>query len=347
MAIAVHLRGVTESASNPMFGILRNTLDVVHEMNLKGQMYMKNDKTICITEELISRCHQQLVRSIAVAEIAQELDLPIQEVLSSFETAVAESRQTLSLLRNIELPFNARILEVGAGYGLASICLAMMEFDVTALEPGGLGFEKNRAASLSFAEQCGVRLNHLMESAEVADFSKMEKFDLIISNNVLEHIPDFNTALTNLTGAINPGGIMIHSCPNYTFPFEPHFGIPLVPFMPRLTRHFLPKSVSTSGLWKSLNFINQSQVKRNAHANGMSCIFKAGTMSNSIKRINEDPQFAERHQIIARFVKIRFVYVILVRLFSLPPRIATPMEFLVCVPEQSESSNVQTWMGSR
>jgi hypothetical protein len=137
---------------------------------------------------------------------------------------------------------------------------------------------------------------------------------------------------------------MIHSCPNYTFPFEPHFGIPLIPLMPRLTRFFLPKSIKASGLWNSLNFISQTQVKRNAHANGMSCLFRTGTMSKSIKRLNQDPQFAERHQTIAGLVKIRFVYALLVRVFSLPPRFATPMDFLVCAPEQSESSNVRTWM---
>jgi hypothetical protein len=117
--------------------------------------------------------------------------------------------------------------------------------------------------------------------------------------------------------------------------------------MPRVTRFLLPKSVKTSGLWNSLNFITQSQVKKNARVNNMRCVFKPGTMRKSIERLNRDPQFAERHQAIARIVKLRVVYVLLVRLFSLPPRFATPMDFLLCAPEQSESSNVRTWMRSR
>jgi SAM-dependent methyltransferase len=223
----------------------------------------------------------------------------------------------------------------------------MMGFDVVALEPGGLGFEQNRSASMAFASSCDVQINHVAASAETADFGTIGKFDLVVSNNVLEHIPDVDNALTNLNNAINPSGVMIHSCPNYTFPFEPHFGIPLLPFMPRLTRLLLPKSVEKSGLWNSLNFITQSQVKRNARVNGMTCLFRAETMSKSIKRLNRDPQFAERHQTIARLVKIRFVYALLVRVFSLPPRFATPMDFIVCAPEQRESSNVRIWMKSR
>ena len=34
------------------------------------------------------------------------------------------------------------------------------------------------------------------------------------------------------------GGAMIHMCPNYFVPYEPHFGIPLIPFAPRATQRF-------------------------------------------------------------------------------------------------------------
>lgn len=308
---------------------------------------MTEASPVLISEELITEVHTKMIQSIDLANVIHALEMGEEELRTLYSAAVEESRQTLSLLLDIQLERGSKVLEVGAGFGLASICLAMMGFDVVALEPGGLGFEQNRSASMTFASLCAVQISHVAASAEIADFETIGKFDLVISNNVLEHIPDVDRALTNLNNAINPGGVMIHSCPNYTFPFEPHFGIPLLPFMPRLTRFLLPKSVKTSGLWNSLNFITQSQVKKNARANNMSCVFKPGTMSKSIKRVNRDPQFAERHQTIARIVKLRLVYPLLVRLFSLPPRFATPMDFLVCAPEQSDSSNVRTWMRSR
>jgi 2-polyprenyl-3-methyl-5-hydroxy-6-metoxy-1,4-benzoquinol methylase len=303
--------------------------------------------SVLISEELITEVHTKMIQSIDLAKVLNVLEMREEELRTLYSAAVEESRQTLSLLLNIQLVRGSKVLEVGAGFGLASICIAMMGFDVVALEPGGLGFEKNRSASMAFASSCDVQVNHVAASAEDVDFRTVGKFDLVVSNNVLEHIPNFGKALTNLNSAINPGGVMIHSCPNYTFPFEPHFGIPLIPVMPGLTRFLLPKSVKASGLWNSLNFITQSQVKRNARVNGMSCLFRTETMSKSIKRLNRDPQFAERHQTLARLVKIRLVHAILVRLFSLPPRLATPMDFIVCAPEQSESSNVRIWMKSR
>ena len=308
---------------------------------------MTEASPVLISEELITEVHSKMIQSIDLVQVIHALEMSEKELRSMYLAAVEESRQTLSLLVDIQLERGSRVLEVGAGFGLASICLAMMGFDVCALEPGGLGFEQNRSASMAFASSCAVQINHVAASAEIADFGTIGKFDLVVSNNVLEHIPDVDKALTNLNNAINPGGVMIHSCPNYTFPFEPHFGIPLLPFMPRLTRFLLPKSVKTSGLWNSLNFVTQSQVKKNAQTNNMSCVFKPGAMSKSIERLNRDPQFAERHQTIARIVKLRLVYLLLVRLLSLPPRFATPMDFLVCAPEQSESSNVRTWIRSR
>jgi 2-polyprenyl-3-methyl-5-hydroxy-6-metoxy-1,4-benzoquinol methylase len=308
---------------------------------------MADTNSVLISEELIAEVHAKMIRSIDLAQVIHILGMSEEELRPSYAAAVEESRQTLSLLTDLQLFKGSKVLEVGAGFGLASICLAMMGFDVVALEPGGLGFEQNRSASMAFASSCDVQINHVAASAEDVDFRTVGKFDLVVSNNVLEHIPNFGKALTNLNSAINPGGVMIHSCPNYAFPFEPHFGIPLIPVMPRLTRLLLPKSVKDSGLWNSLNFITQSQVKRNARVNGMTCLFRTETMSKSIKRLNRDPQFAERHQTIARLVKLRFVYALLVRIFSLPPRFATPMDFIVCAPEQSESSNVRIWMKSR
>lgn len=304
---------------------------------------MSDEVMQVITAKLISKCHNRLAGDINLEQVAHELGTKPEEISDTYNIALAESLQTLSLLENLEFKPGARILEVGAGYGLASICLAMMGFDVTALEPGGLSFEQNKAASILFASTCGVSINHIAESVEFVDFSRYEKFDLIISNNVLEHIPDFDIALTNLNNALNNDGVMVHSCANYLFPFEPHFGLPLVPFIPQLTRFLIPKSISKSGLWNSLNFIKMSQVNSNSKRNGMICSFKTGTMGKSIQRLHRDEQFAARHTTIARLVKNRFLYRALLFVTKLPVRVATPMDFLVCFPSHSESKNVKTW----
>jgi SAM-dependent methyltransferase len=183
----------------------------------------------------------------------------------------------------------------------------------------------------------------VIHNAEDVDFSTLEKFDLVVSNNVLEHISDVERALTNLNNAVSRHGIMIHSCANYSFPFEPHFGIPLLPGVPNLTSRILPKSITQTGLWKSLNFIKLAQVKRNVRRNGMACVFRSGTMSKSVRRLQIDEKFAERHRFISWIVSIPILFKFLILTTSLPKRIATPMDFLICFPDSVGSSNVTRW----
>lgn len=308
---------------------------------------MSSRQTIRISDELISESHLRMTESIKLIDVATAINRSLFEIQKTYEIAVAESRQTLSLLQELEFELGDRVLEVGAGYGLASICLAMMGFEVVALEPGGIGFEENRLASIAFAESCGVLLSHISESAETFDFSQTEKFRLIVSNNVLEHIPDVDRALTNLNHALSTDGVMVHSCANYSFPFEPHFGIPLVPMIPRLTSRLLPLSIVSSGLWQSLNFIKYSQVKRNSRRSQMTCRFRKGTMSKSIKRLRLDQEFSERHAAISRLVRWKLLYRLLLLVTSIPRRFATPMDFIICFPGKEESRNVRTWMRSK
>ena len=53
-------------------------------------------------------------------------------------------------------------------------------------------------------------------------------------------------ALEALDALLSPGGMMIHHCPNYTVPFEPHFGIPLVPGAPERTAALLPDRIRST-----------------------------------------------------------------------------------------------------
>ena len=282
--------------------------------------------------------------SINFDKIASLLPGDVSSTKQYFETSLAEAHQTLNLLVGLELSARARVLEVGSGYGLASVCLAMMGLDVTALEPGGIGFEDNRRAAVLISQYCGVTVTHIGESVESFDFSELEKFSLIISNNVLEHIPNVDKALSNLYPSLLKDGFMIHSCANYVFPFEPHFGIPLVPLKPSLTRFFLPKSVSESGLWKSLNFVTARRVRLNATRHGMTCQYRRGTMSTSIQRLKIDEQFASRHQAITRLVNNPLIFKILIKVLSLPTWLATPMDFVICHQSYKDDENIKKWI---
>ena len=73
------------------------------------------------------------------------------------------------------------------------------------LEPGGLGFENNAKMA-----------SHIL-------------------NNVLEHLTDFELALSNLFHYLSENGVIIQSCRKHALRFKPHFGIPLTPTIQQQT----------------------------------------------------------------------------------------------------------------
>jgi 2-polyprenyl-3-methyl-5-hydroxy-6-metoxy-1,4-benzoquinol methylase len=266
------------------------------------------------------------------------------EAIEELKTAIAEARQTLLLLKAWNLKPNSKILEVGSGIGIASSAMSFFGYEVTALEPGGIGFEKNRKASQFISEQVGTSFVSRSESAEEITFSDDVKFDLIVSNNVLEHVSDVELSLSNLYKYLSETGVMIHSCPNYSFPFEPHFGIPLVPVFPRITRAFLTRNKRESGLWKSLNFVTARRVMRYANHHGFSVAFRKGTMLKSFSRLREDSEFLNRHRTLGKLTKNKILYSLLTRVFRLPILIATPMDFIICHDSQKDSDLVLKWL---
>lgn len=78
-------------------------------------------------------------------------------------------------------------------------------------------------------------------------------FDLVLSNEVLEHVQDDRAAVQEIVRTLAPGGRLVLFCPNRGYPFETHgiywrghyhFGnVPLVNYLPRRWRNRLAPHV--------------------------------------------------------------------------------------------------------
>jgi 2-polyprenyl-3-methyl-5-hydroxy-6-metoxy-1,4-benzoquinol methylase len=286
---------------------------------------------VTTARDSIGDIRRVLESSVFLDECSRRLSRSRAEIENRIQTALNEALVGLQLLEGIELK-GKRLLEVGAGIGIVSLALHRMGVAVVAIEPGLGGFDQNAAI--------GVCLRDWLKVADVAYLSlgaaellpeKHGVFDVQFSVNVLEHIPDLESAVTAMCGVLKPGGIMRHTCPNYLVPYEPHFGIPLVPLFPRATAWLLP-SASKTELWQSLNFVTMGRMKRAFARHGLSCRFSPGTMYAAFNRLDSDPKFRERqgsrgvvalaHSILRRLGLLRF-------LEKLPPVLATPMTFEV------------------
>jgi SAM-dependent methyltransferase len=209
--------------------------------------------------------------------------------------------------------------------------------NITALEPGLGGFSVSTALADAVAGSPEFKtLKRLNVSAEELSQENFEVFDFIYSVNVLEHIPELEKAIQGMRNVLTNQGKMMHTCPNYTVPYEPHFGIPLIPFFPRLTP-FIYSQCKNSELWDSFNFITASQIKRICSRNAMNIRFDAGVLHRSFLRLEEDSEFLKRqsNSLVGTIFKIlKSTGLINITRF-IPAKLATPMVFVITTKQKT------------
>ncbi len=268
-------------------------------------------------------CGEEMARF--AAERVDDDPVAIRELIATYAN---EARVGWELVRDIVQP-GMQVLDVGAGIGVLAAWLHSLGAAVTAIEPAGEGFDRNfrvgEAIKIWF-QLDGFRY----QDRRVEDLRAGHDgpFDLIYSVNVVEHLPNPEIAMERMAAVLAPGGCMVHTCPNYSVPYEPHFALPLLPFAPAATRWLLPKRIVDSGLWRSLNFVTASRIRRAAQASGLRLTLERGTMYKSFARLDEDPMFAARQGAAIRFLHRTLNLTGLMHVIRhWPPRLATPMTF--------------------
>jgi SAM-dependent methyltransferase len=239
-----------------------------------------------------------------LAPVRQHLDAHAPHLRPLFDVMAGEARFARSWLDDDlrGLPPGAAILEIGAGAFLLTYELAREGFVVTAVEPTGAGFgafEELGNLVLTLAARDGVAPTVVRCKAE--EFRSDALFEFAFSVNVMEHIEAPSVAIERISGTLSPRGSYRFLCPNYLFPYEPHFNIPTVGSK-RLTERVFRRRIKDDtkvrdpvGLWNSLNWITVPQVRRMAAADvTLAVAFQRGTLASMIERTVDDVEFAKR-----------------------------------------------------
>jgi len=255
--------------------------------------------------------------------------LSLEDVARRIDIYTGEIATGLALLDGLEL-HGKRILEVGAGLGLLSIHLKQQGFDVTALEPGSGGFDFNATTGKLIRDQAGVDDLPVWDCpAEDLSPDTHGQFDVIFSSNVLEHIPKMDIALKAMLSVLKPDGIMVHTCPNYRIPYEPHYGLPLVPFAPRATAGLRP-SLKEDDLWLSLNFVTHGDIVRFCRSNDASVSFDRELLYQAFRRLDGEAVFRDRQPAYLRAALSILKRLKLLNLLKfVGPSWSTPMRFRI------------------
>ena len=227
-----------------------------------------------------------------------------QELLQVFETYAAEAVFGRHLIEDelTNLSSKQKILEVGAGSLILSCQLQREGFLVTALEPFGDGFDHFRQLQhivIGIATKLGCLPQLIDKPAE--DLNKQNCYDMAFSINVMEHVNDVDRVIKNVILALREGASYRFICPNYLFPYEPHFNIPTL-FTKSLTEKVFHKAIYNNltlndplGTWKSLNWITVSSVKRICTSiDNVNYKMRVDLLSVMIGRVVDDPIFSAR-----------------------------------------------------
>jgi SAM-dependent methyltransferase len=231
-----------------------------------------------------------------IADAVSRAAVPEDEAHRIIATYCGEAAATLAFVAP-RLREGMRVLEVGSGIGLVTRFLREKGVDIIGVEPSasGFGFMREISAAVLKVEPPAPEVCVVPIGAEALNPPDHGQFDLVFSANVMEHVADLDGAFRGMAAVLKPAGEMVHHCPNYFLPYEPHFGIPLVPVFPRLTRLIYPRVLTRyPGMWQELNFITAGHVRRLSRRHGLDVRFERGVLAKMLRRFDEDEVFRGR-----------------------------------------------------
>jgi len=245
---------------------------------------------------------------IAESLIASERPELINLFLTYQNEAVAARKFLDSSL--VELDSGAEILEIGGGILALAIQLASEGFKVTTVEPvcegfTGISFIMNIYSELARTEN----LVFTLIESPIEDCTFHHKFEFIFSINVMEHLNEPFLVLNQIKGILKKGSKYRFLCPNYDFPYEPHFGKILwkrkrgsfyLEF-DRARRSEL-ESMDLVGLYNSLNFITIAKLQAFSKDSNLLLKFNSQAFYHLLQRSMSDPVLRARHRNFLPFV---------------------------------------------
>ena len=174
-------------------------------------------------------------KNLKLSNFNFENDANYNDIKNYYNNAKADAIYCFEFIKR-HLDKNKKILEVGGGAHLLTGFLKQ-EYDITSIEPGGF---RNYIDELR--NKICSKNNLKVHTTTIENFNTDEKFDLIFSMNVLEHVDSIEKHLSSCINLLrDENSLLLIQCPNYTFPFECHFYKWFIPFAPNFTFKYLKK----------------------------------------------------------------------------------------------------------
>ena len=129
---------------------------------------------------------------------------------------MSQAQHYNSWLFNMIKPWlKGSVAEVGAGVGNFVGFFLKSQLTITAIDINPTYLQR-----LSRTHQKVTTFQFDLESSSVPT-SLLNRFDTVVSLNVLEHLPNISRALKNISAMLKPGGLAIILVPTFNFAYSP------------------------------------------------------------------------------------------------------------------------------
>ncbi len=125
------------------------------------------------------------------------------------------------------------VLDVGSGYGDTALALADRCAHVTGLEPA---LELHEAAMKRARDT--ARHNMAFVHGGVEDLEASAAYDIVVLDNVYEHLSNQSLALERIARSLKDGGSLYLLVPNKLWPIEAHYSLPGLSWLPLRVANF-------------------------------------------------------------------------------------------------------------
>ena len=105
-----------------------------------------------------------------------------------------------------------KVIDVGCGGGILTIPMARLKMDVYGIDPG----KKNIEVAKEKSELSELNVTYYVNEIEKISSEHKEKYDVVTSMEVIEHVDDYKTFLMHLCKVLKPGGLLFISTINRT-----------------------------------------------------------------------------------------------------------------------------------
>jgi len=207
-----------------------------------------------------------------------------------------------------------RVCEVGSGTGilLNELQNKYPKKKFVGIDPGESGYHNYRDTLTKIGKK---NKNISFIKKNITSLNTPKKFDLIFSINVFEHVKDQKKYINKTLSMLNKNGKIVIFSPNYDFPYEPHFVIPIIInkkiteffFKDYLIRH--EKKTKEIGLWKGLNISGKREIEKFLLKKKLKYFFDKSIKDQMFERVTKDKIFEKRQGLAAKLTKIfRFFF---------------------------------------